>query len=171
MTGIDPTPALISAARSRDAAGVYLEAGAERLPFADASFDLVVSYLTLIDVPDYRAAIGEIARVLKPGGALLIANLNSFNTAGNWVKGNSGERLHYSLDHYLEERSLRMEYRGIRIVNYHRPLSAYLRALLHEGLRLTYFDEPEPSAEAPLPKAANYRRAPWFLVMEWLKPS
>ncbi len=65
---------------------------------------------------------------------------------------------------------MRIEYRGIRIVNYHRPLSAYLGELLSAGLRLTYFDEPAPEADLRESKAAGYRRAPWFLVMEWVKP-
>ena len=51
------------------------------LPYADASFDLVVSYLSLIDIPDLPAAIAEMSRVLAPRGTLLIANLTSFNTA------------------------------------------------------------------------------------------
>ena len=66
-TGIDPTPALIAAARARDIEGNYVEAAAEHLPFGDDSFDLVVSYLTLIDIPDLQAAIREMARVLRPG--------------------------------------------------------------------------------------------------------
>jgi SAM-dependent methyltransferase len=174
VTGIDPTPALIAAARARDAAGAYLEAAAERLPFGDEAFDLVVSYLSLIDIPDIQAAIPEMSRVLNPGGALLIANLNSFNTAcaeTGWVMDSAGQRLYYPIDNYLQERSMWVEYRGIRIMNYHRPMSTYLRALLDAGLHLTYFDEPAPSAEAPTSTATNYRRAPWFLVMEWVKPA
>ena len=173
VTGIDPTPTLIRTARARDPDGAYVEAQAERLPFAGASFDLVISYLTLIDIPDIQAAIPEMARVLEPGGTLLIANLNSFNTAcadTGWLKNRDGQRLHYPVDNYLEERAMWIEYRGIRIINHHRPLNTYLRALLNAGLRLTYFDEPAPSADAPVSKAANYCRAPWFLVMEWVKP-
>jgi hypothetical protein len=64
-----------------------------------------------------------------------------------------------------------IEYRGIRIRNHHRPMSTYMRALLGAGLRLSYFDEPLPTAEAIPRKAASYRRAPWFLVMEWVKPA
>ena len=173
-TGIDPTPKLIAAARARDAEGAYLEAPAEKLPFRDASFDLVVSYLTLIDIPDFQAALHEMARTLKPGGALLIANLSAFNTAcidTGWVKDASGKYLHCPVDNYLDERSAWIEYRGIRILNHHRPLSAYLRTLLAAGLRLTYFDEPAPVPGAPEPKATIYRRVPWFVVMEGLKPS
>lgn len=174
VTGIDPTPALIAAARARDATGAYLEAAAERLPFGDEAFDLVVSYLSLIDIPDIQAAIPEMARVLNPDGALLIANLNSFNTAcadTGWVKDSAGQRLYYPIDNYLQERSMWVEYRGIRIMNHHRPMSTYLSALLDAGLRLAYFDEPAPSADAPTSTATNYRRAPWFLVMEWVKPA
>jgi ubiquinone/menaquinone biosynthesis C-methylase UbiE len=46
-------------------------AAAERLPFEDDSFDTVVSTLVLCTVDDPRRAIGEIARVLRPGGRLL----------------------------------------------------------------------------------------------------
>src|SRR4029077_13489688 len=65
VVGIDPTTAFIDAARRRDPAGRYELAQAEALPFPDASFDLVVSYLTLIDIDDFREAIGEMVRVLE----------------------------------------------------------------------------------------------------------
>jgi SAM-dependent methyltransferase len=172
-TGIEPTPALLAAARERDPAGLYLEGTAEQLPFADEAFELVVSYLTLVDISDYRTAIREMARVLKPGGSLLIANLNSFNTAcgdTGWMKDSCGKKLHYPLDNYLDERAMWVEYRGIRIVNHHRPLSAYLSTLLEAGLRLVYFDEPAPTPDTSPARTKTYRRAPWFLVMEWVKP-
>jgi SAM-dependent methyltransferase len=174
IVGIDPTPGLIAAARVRDKSGAYLRGIAEHLPFPDASFDLVVSYLTLIDIPDVHAGIREMARVLQPGGRLLIANLNGFNTAladQGWVKDHAGRNLYYPIDHYLEERAMWIEYRGIRVVNHHRPMSTYLQALIGAGLTLTYFDEPVPSMEAPSKKAEHYCRVPWFLVMEWMKPA
>jgi ubiquinone/menaquinone biosynthesis C-methylase UbiE len=48
-----------------------VEAGAERLPFPDESFDTAVATLVLCTVPDPPPALAEIARVLKPGGRLL----------------------------------------------------------------------------------------------------
>jgi len=173
VVGIDPTPALIAAARRRDVGGSYLKARAERLPFRAEAFDLVVSYLSLIDIPDVQAAVPEMARVLRPGGTLLIANLTSFNTACGdvgWIKDSDGRRLYYPIDHYLQERAFWIEYRGIRVINHHRPLSTYLRALLGAGLVLTHFDEPAPTSDAPASRARGYARAPWFLVMQCLKP-
>jgi SAM-dependent methyltransferase len=174
VVGIDPTPALIGAARARDHTGRYVQATAESLPFRDGVFDRVVSYLSLIDIPDFQTAIRQMGRVLRPGGSLLVANLNSFITAcgdTGWVKDSAGERLHYPIDNYLEERAMWIEYRGIRILNHHRSLSAYLRAFIDAGLHLAYFDEPEPIAGAPVTRGLNYRRVPWFLVMEWMKPA
>jgi ubiquinone/menaquinone biosynthesis C-methylase UbiE len=48
-----------------------LRAGAEELPFADASFDTVVGTLVLCTVEDPRRALAEVRRVLAPGGRLL----------------------------------------------------------------------------------------------------
>jgi SAM-dependent methyltransferase len=174
-TGLDPTAGLIEAARRRDpGAGHYVRAAAEQIPFAEASFDLVVSYLSLIDIADIRGALPEMARVLRPAGSLLIANLTSFATAGTeigWVKDAEGRRIYYPIDRYLEERAMWIDYRGIRVRNYHRPMRAYFEALLGAGLRLEWFDEPLPVAGAPADKADGFVRAPWFLAMEWSKPT
>jgi SAM-dependent methyltransferase len=152
-------------------AGDYREGRAEALNFADASFDLVVSYLTLIDIPDIRRAIPEMARVLKPSGALLIANINSFMTASGttrWVQSDDGTHLHFPLDNYLEERCDVVTWRSITIDNWHRPLSFYMALLIEQRLRLTYFDEPAPHGGDPA-QVARYRRVPWHMVMEWQK--
>lgn len=166
--GIDPTPRLLDEARARDPHGDYRLAKAEQLPFEAASFDLVVSYLTLIDIADFRAALKEMQRVLKPGGTLLIANLNSFTTASpdGWARDAGGRALHYPIDRYAEEIPNWVAWSGLRIQNWHRPFSAYMKELLSLGLTLTFFDEPLPRSGDPA-RQALYRRAPWFLVMEW----
>src|SRR5262249_45450164 len=48
-----------------------VDAGADHLPFPDASFDTAVVTLVLCSVPDQQAALAEIARVVEPGGRLL----------------------------------------------------------------------------------------------------
>ncbi len=57
-------------------------APAERLPFEDDSFDTVVSTFVLCTVDDPRRAIGEIARVLRPGGQLLFLEHVRADTPG-----------------------------------------------------------------------------------------
>ncbi|MEG3148974.1 class I SAM-dependent methyltransferase [Sphingomonas sp. ZT3P38] len=170
--GIDPTEALIAEARRRDPAGDYRMGRAEALDVPDGSIDLVVSYLSLIDIPDIARAIAEMARVLRPGGVLLIANLTSFNTAGQvdgWQVGPDGTA-RFAIDHYLDERAEWVGWRGIHIQNWHRPLSTYMALLLGQGLVLTHFAEPSPYGGDPA-SVERYRRAPWFLIMEWRKPA
>ena len=58
------------AGSGRGAAGTLLEQAAERLPLADDSVDHVVSTLVLCSVEDLHASLGEIRRVLRPGGSL-----------------------------------------------------------------------------------------------------
>jgi SAM-dependent methyltransferase len=169
--GIDPTASLLAEARRRDPNGDYRLGRAEALQFPGASFDLVVSYLTLIDIPDIRRAIPEMARVLRPGGSLLIANLNSFITAAppeGWTRCPDGTR-RFCIDNYLLERAEWISWSGVRILNWHRPLSTYMALLLGERLVLRHFEEPVPTEGDP-ERVARYRRVPFFLVMEWQKP-
>lgn len=172
--GIDPTVALIDHARRLDPGGDYRAEAAEALGFEDGAFDLVVSYLSLIDIPDVATAIAEMARVLAPGGRLLIANLAGYNSAADandlgWVSLPDGRRVH-AMDHYLEEKVGWIAWRGIRIQNWHRPLSTYMTLLLGQGLTLTHFAEPRAHGGDPV-RQTHYDRAPWFMMMEWEKPS
>ncbi|SDG45583.1 class I SAM-dependent methyltransferase [Thalassobaculum litoreum] len=169
--GIDPTRPLLDRARALDPDGDYRDGVAEALPVPDAAFDLVVSYLTLIDIPDIDLALAEMTRVLRPGGALLIANLNGFATAlvdGRWKADTDGIP-RFRIDNYLEERTDWAEWKGIRVRNRHRPLSRYMSALLHNGLILRHFDEPAPTGGTP-DWADRNTRVPFFHVMEWRKP-
>lgn len=170
--GIDPTAALIEQARRRDPAGDYRVAAAEALPLADASVDLAVAYLSLIDIPDLPRALAEAWRVLRPGGHFLIANLQAFNTAcvdQGWTREPDGSR-RFCIDHYLDDRPVSVEWQGIRIRNWHRPLQAYLGGLLALGFELRHFAEPAPQGVDD-DKARRYRRVPNFLLMEWHKPT
>jgi SAM-dependent methyltransferase len=170
-TGIDPTAALIARARELHPAGDYRVASAEMMDVPAGQFDLVVSYLSLIDIPGLDAAVRNMAAALAPGGTLLIANCTSFNTAAmpqGWRRPLFGEP-HFAIDHYLDEREIPAVWNGIRITNHHRPLKRYMQALLGQGLVLTHFDEPEPVGGPP-EKDARYRRAPYFHIMAWRQP-
>ncbi|HEX2889939.1 class I SAM-dependent methyltransferase [Vineibacter terrae] len=169
--GIDPTEALVRRARQLDPQGDYRIGRGEALGVPEGSFDLVVSYLTLIDIPDLRTAIAGMVAALRPGGTLLIANLNSFSTAGppdGWARDADGA-LRFHIDHYLEERATWVGWKGIRIRNWHRPLSTYMTLLLEQGLVLRHFAEPAPVGGDPQ-RAALHRRVPYFHIMEWQKP-
>ena len=167
--GVDPAEALLAEARRRDPGGDYRAGRAERLDVADASFDMVVFYLTLIDIEDMRAALTEAVRVLAPGGRVLIANLQGYNTASAlFEKLDSGAR-RLVMARYLEEHDRWDEWRGIRIRNWHRPLSAYMTCLLDLGLSLTCFEEPCATG-GPDRARASYNHAPYHFMMEWRLP-
>ncbi len=76
VTGIELSPAMLAIAKQRAAdlgRDVDLHTGdAEALPFDEAAFDTVVCALSLCTIPDPAAAIGEMNRVLVPGGRLLL---------------------------------------------------------------------------------------------------
>lgn len=83
VTGLDADPAMIAAARRHAGAeGTLLhlvEGKAERLPFDDAVFDRVVAVTVLCFVRNAERAIMEMARVLKPGGSLVIGELGRWS--------------------------------------------------------------------------------------------
>jgi len=144
---------------------------AENLPLADNSVDLAVFYLTFIDIEDIKAAIHEAMRVLRPGGRVLIANLLSFMTAARhdgWTRHEDGTGSVHIKD-YLSEGAYRTHWAGIRIQNWHRPTSFYMRHMLEAGFVLTHFDEP-PSTHSDPAARERYNGAAYFTVMEWQKP-
>jgi demethylmenaquinone methyltransferase/2-methoxy-6-polyprenyl-1,4-benzoquinol methylase len=85
VVGLDITPRMIEIARAkRDAATTDARTGRLHLlvgdmmalPFPDKSFDVVTTGYGLRNVPDLRAAVSEIGRVLKPGGRALSLDFN-----------------------------------------------------------------------------------------------
>jgi len=76
LVGVELSPGMLEIARRRaQELGVQAElrvGDAHDLPFPDASFDTVVATLALCTIPDDRRAVAEAARVLRPGGLLLL---------------------------------------------------------------------------------------------------
>jgi SAM-dependent methyltransferase len=78
MTLTDLSEGMVTTARERlapatDGMFTFQAADIESLPFADHSFDIAIANHMLYHVPDRPKALGELRRVLRPGGALLAA--------------------------------------------------------------------------------------------------
>jgi SAM-dependent methyltransferase len=90
VTGVDIAPNLLEQARARASAenlkATFDEGDAEQLPYADASFDVVVSMFGAMFAPRPELVVSEAARVLKPGGVLAMANWNPASFTGEMFK-------------------------------------------------------------------------------------
>jgi SAM-dependent methyltransferase len=76
VIGLDPSAPLLAMARKAARPNLpieFIEASAEAIPLEDASVDTVLTTWTLCSIPDAMRALGEMRRVLKPGGLLLFA--------------------------------------------------------------------------------------------------
>ena len=86
FAGLDPSPALLEdsrrAAAERGLAADIRAGVGEAIPFADASFDTVVTTFTLCSVQDQAQVLREIRRVLRPGGTALFLEHGSAPDAG-----------------------------------------------------------------------------------------
>jgi demethylmenaquinone methyltransferase/2-methoxy-6-polyprenyl-1,4-benzoquinol methylase len=70
VVGLDQSPEMLAEARRRATGSEYVEGSAERLPFADASFDHLTFTYLLRYVDDPGATLRELARVVRPGGTV-----------------------------------------------------------------------------------------------------
>jgi ubiquinone/menaquinone biosynthesis C-methylase UbiE len=81
VTGLDPNPAMLDVARKKPVRVDWREGRAEDLPFADASFDAVVSQFGMMFFDDPGRALVEMRRVLAPGGRVAVAVFDAIETA------------------------------------------------------------------------------------------
>lgn len=168
VTGVDASPALAALAREHHA---VVEADAAALPFADASFDLVVAFMSLHDMDDVEAVVQEAARVLEPGGRFCLAVEHPLQKAGSWLDPEDAASPFVVDRAYLEERrsATTVDRDGVRMefVSVDRPLGAYGRALEEAGLLIEALREPVPDDELLRlrPRAAKWRRVPIFLQL------
>jgi ubiquinone/menaquinone biosynthesis C-methylase UbiE len=90
VIGVDLTPELLDrGSRVARMYGVDLElreGDAEELPFADASFDVVLSTFGAMFAPDHGRTAAEIVRVLRPGGRFVLCNWTPEGTVGDFFR-------------------------------------------------------------------------------------
>lgn len=168
VTASDPVAAMVDAARAAGSADAYAVAPASKLPFADAQFDLVMSYNVLMDVDDVPAAVREARRILKPDGVLFISLVHPFRDRGRF-NGPSPDApfvvdgTYYGREHFDGEEEcngLRMHFAG-----WSQPLESYMAALEDAGLAIASLREPVPDAASD-DRLRQWSRIPMFL---WLK--
>jgi ubiquinone/menaquinone biosynthesis C-methylase UbiE len=121
--GLDPSPRLLERARrNRQRADVpvrLLEGSAERIPLADRSMDTIVMTWTGCSIPDVRAALMEMRRVLRVGGRLLFVEHGRAPDAGVarwqdrldplWLRFSGGCHLNRKIDDLLSDAGFRID--------------------------------------------------------------
>jgi SAM-dependent methyltransferase len=74
VIGVDATPEMLEVARAKIPAGDFYEADLRDLPVADDSVDVVVCGIAVSHLPDLAPVFAEFARVLRPGGHLVLTD-------------------------------------------------------------------------------------------------
>jgi SAM-dependent methyltransferase len=90
VSGIDLTPEMLERARVNVPEASFAVADLRELPFAAGSFELAVCGLALAHLPSLEAGVGELARVLAPGGRLIVSVLHPFQALLGWNAPFSG---------------------------------------------------------------------------------
>jgi len=93
QVGLDPSPAMLNLAAAR---GIeVVEGTAEKLPFADSSFDYALLVTTICFVDSPVQMLAEARRVLKPGGCLVIGFIDRESASGQVYLAHQSESVFY----------------------------------------------------------------------------
>jgi SAM-dependent methyltransferase len=157
VVGVDVAPGLIELARRRDERGDYRVAAAERLPFDDGTFDLVVAFNVLMNVDDPARAVEEAARVLAPGGRLCASIVHPLASSGAW----NGDA--FCVRDYLGARPDEERVGRLVFANVHHPLETWSRWFEAAGLAV------EALREVARAGLRGWNRLPMFLFLRAVK--
>lgn len=174
VTGVDASPTMLAAAREAAPEMELHLADAAALPFADASFGLVVAFMSFQDVDDLAGAVRESARVLAPGGRLCVAIVHPLGSSGTFAEREADAAFVIETS-YLDERRTDATFErdglAMRFVSRHAPLETYTEGLASAGLLIERLREPKlPEAGFNGPAGARWRRIPIFLHLRAVKP-
>jgi SAM-dependent methyltransferase len=145
VSGFDLSPAMIRLARERlgEDADLHVADLAAPLPYADDAFDLAVLSLSLHYVEDWAPTLGELRRVLRPGGRILVAIIHPFVYAVSYQDRDYFALTQYTEDYAFGDAKASMTY-------WHRPLQDVINSFLSAGLVITSVTEPEASQDTPI---------------------
>lgn len=141
VTGLDSDPRMLSAARERTstahAAVTFIEGDARQVPFADETFDVVVAITVLCFVIDADRAVREMARVLRPGGRLVIGELGRHSLwaakrrLSGWLGSRTWRAAHFRTVHELKRLAItaRLDVGQVRGAIYYPPCDRCARLL------------------------------------------
>jgi len=168
VVGVDSSPAMVAMAQERHEAVV---ADATALPFEDGAFDLVVAYMSVMNLDDPEAGLREAGRVLEPGGRLCAAVVHPIDGAGSF----EGDEFVIRGSYFEPEAKLWESDRdGIRVSFLDRslPLERLVHGCEGAGLLVEAVREPRPSIDfvAANPGAERRLRVPLFLHLRAVKP-
>jgi SAM-dependent methyltransferase len=174
VAAVDASPTMVAAAREADPDLDVSLADAASLPYDDASFDLVVAFMSLQDIDDFEAAIREAARALEAGGRLCLAIVHPFNSAGRFARDDATSP--FVIDGSYLERSryqdrLARDGLAVTFASEHRPIHAYVDAIADSGLLVERLRETDvPDSAITRPRSRRWQRIPLFLHLRALKP-
>jgi ubiquinone/menaquinone biosynthesis C-methylase UbiE len=185
MTAVDIAPTFIRHAQATEDAeplGICYQVGdGMALPFPERSFDFVTAIMSLMDMPDPGLAVGEAARVIRPGGFLQFSILHPcfsppqrrvLRDAGGRTTGVVLGRYFDGVDGELDiwhfhtaPAEERAKVDPFRTPRFHRTLSQWVEFLVAAGLAIEKFAEPSASAElaAQVHEVEDTRVVPLFL--------
>jgi ubiquinone/menaquinone biosynthesis C-methylase UbiE len=180
VLGIDNSKEMIRIAKEKASKKMldakFLIGDVTDLRIEDGVFDLVLSTLVLMDVKELDKAAGELVRVTRNGGDIVISIQHPILTAGDWER-ESGQKLFRKLDDYFMERELEVVWEDekkeqVPFKSYHRPLQAYIQPFLERGCILTNLIEPYPHEAYKTLNPREYedtKRIPHFIILKFRK--
>jgi SAM-dependent methyltransferase len=144
VIGIDQSGAMLDIARKKLPSADFREGDLTALPLPDRSVDAVVCALTLVHVPHVARALREFARVMRPGGRLVISDVHPFLVILGW----QAQFPAHDSGHQKDPR------RGFMRLHCHLA-SEYTSAANAAGLRLRSLAEPPLTGPAAVTPAAD----------------
>ena len=161
VIGVDISPGMIAHALSREAAehqGIdfQLASCADLNSFPEEHFDLVTSFMALMDTPGLSIVLSEFYRVLRVGGRLAIAIRHPchFTPGFSILKNQQRQRAGLTVAGYFAEQPYKEHWRfpgqeagDFEVTRFPYTLADYVNSMIEQGFTITGLREPKPTEE------------------------